>query len=84
MNDVPVIGIDYRFLNDRDPAGDPVESAPILVSKGMPDLWISSAVVPRKGIDEYAIGRLAADILGVGSVSRSDGPERPGAIHPGS
>ena len=46
-NDIPVIGIDYGFLNDRDPAGDPVESAPISVSKGMPDLWISGAMVPK-------------------------------------
>ena len=38
VNDIPVIGIDYGFLNDRGPAGDPVESAPILVTKGMPDL----------------------------------------------
>ena len=44
-----------------------MESAPILVSKGMPDLLIGSAMVPRKGTDEYAIGRLAAEILGVGS-----------------
>ena len=74
-NDIPVIGIDYGFLNDRDPAGDPVESAPILVTKGMPDLWINIATVPRKGADEYAIGRLAAEILGVGSTGvmvRSD------------
>ena len=75
VNDIPVVGIDYGFLNDRDPSGDPVESAPILATKGMPDLWISSAVVPRKGTDEYAIGRLAAEILGVGSTEvmvRSD------------
>ena len=74
-NDIPVIGIDYEFFNDGDPAGDPVESAPILASKGMLDLWISSAMVPRKGTDEYAIGRLAAEILGVGSAEvmvRSD------------
>ena len=76
-NDIPVIGIDYGFLNDRDPTGDPVESAPILVhlTKGMLDLWISSAMVPRKGTDEYAIGRLAVEILGVGSTEvmiRSD------------
>ena len=41
----------------------------------MPDLWISGAMVPRKGTDEYAIGRLAAEILGVVSAEvmvRSD------------
>ena len=66
-NDIPVVRIDYGFFKDRDPAGDPVESAPILASKGMPDLWISSAMVLRKGTDEYAIERLAAEIFGVGS-----------------
>ena len=41
----------------------------------MPDLWISSAMVPRKGTEEYAIGRLSAEILSVGSTEvmvRSD------------
>ena len=59
VNDIPVIGIDNGFLNDRDPAGDPVESAPILVSKGMPDLWISSAMVPRKGTYRWVRHRAA-------------------------
>ena len=52
-----------------------MESAPILVTFGMLDLWISSAMVPRKGTDEYAIGRLAAEPPGLRStevVVRSD------------
>ena len=71
---IPAVGIDYGFLNDRQD-GEPVESAPILVTKALPDRWISGSMVPRKGDEEFAAHRLKAEVLGTGAkqvVIRSD------------
>ena len=63
----PTIAVDYAYLNDRDAEGDPVEAAPIMVTKAMPDRWIGSSMVPCKGTDDFAVGRLAAETLAMGA-----------------
>ena len=71
----PTIAVDYAYLNDRDAEGDPVEAAPIMATKSMPDRWIGSSMVPCKGTDDFAVGRLAAEALALGAgelVIRSD------------
>ena len=59
---IPVIAIEYGYLNDR---GNQMREAgaPILVSKCDRDRWIGAAIVPTKGVDEYAVAELKNDVM---------------------
>ena len=72
---IPVCGVDYGYLNDRTEDGQELPTAPILCSRCTGDRWLGGALVPSKGVDEYAVGELKNDILGSNSVEyiiRSD------------
>ena len=60
---IPVIAIDYGFLNERDDLLQEAAGAPILVSKCNPDREIGAAVVPTKGADECAVAELKNDVI---------------------
>ena len=59
---IPVIAIDYGYLNERDDQLQETAGAPILVGKSDRDRWIGAAIVPTKGADKYAIAELKNDV----------------------
>ena len=59
------IAIDYGYLNERADLRE-AAGAPIQVSKCNRDRWIGAAIVPTKGVDEYAVAGLKNDVIGSG------------------
>ena len=51
----PVLVLDYAYLNDRTDDGSSISSALLLVTKDTVDGWVSSRMVPQKGVDALAV-----------------------------
>ena len=60
-NGVPVISIDYAFMGSEDGA-----SVTVLIMQDRASRYITANVVQEKGINEYAVKRLGADISMLG------------------
>ena len=59
---IPLIAINYGYLNERHEQMRETAGAPIWVSKCERDRWISAAIVPTKGADECAVAELKNDM----------------------
>ena len=76
LDDVPVISVDYAYMHpEADGEDDEAKGMPILVAKDSRSKMLFSRVVPRKGLDEYAVGALRRIIEQLGykkAVMKSD------------
>ena len=61
--DIPVISIDYAFMNDdKDKKEEQEKGMPIIVIKDSESKTQLARVVPKKGVDPYAVDRIKRDI----------------------
>ena len=76
VKDVPVVSVDYAYMHpEADGEDDEAKGMPILVAKDSRSKMLFSRVVPRKGLDEYAVGALKMIIEQLGykkAVMKSD------------
>ena len=59
--EVPVISVDYAFMkkqNDNEDAGQP-----IIITRDRRDKWLSANVVPRKGVEDFAVNGFVSEIF---------------------
>jgi hypothetical protein len=59
VKDVPVVSVDYAYMHPEAEEEDEAEKGmPILVTKDSRTKMVYSRVVPKKGLDDYAVGAL--------------------------
>ena len=59
IRDLPIISIDYAFMHDdRDKKEDSERGMPIIVMKDDDTKIKFARVVPKKGVDPYAVDRI--------------------------
>ena len=58
----PVISIDYIDPSSKESKRKGIESLPILSLKGRKSTWCAAYMVPRSGIDGYAVGSMVRAI----------------------
>ena len=75
-HEVPVISIDYAFMSDdKDKRDDSEKGMPIIVLVDKEPNIRGARVVPKKGVDTYAVDRIKKDLGQLGHrkiISKSD------------
>ena len=65
--DIPIVNIDYAFMNDdKDKRDDSDKGMPIIVLKDKETKIKRARVVPKKGVEAYAVYRIKKDLEQLG------------------
>ena len=66
QREVPKVSIDYAFVDDSKDKRDEEKGMPIIIMKDTETGMKFARVVPKKGVEPYAVSRVAADIKNLG------------------